>query len=308
MRSTILSLILLLLTTLAHTQTLYTKALGNPANEPVIFLHGGPGSSSANFEKAAAQKLADNGFYVVFYDRRGEGRSIDPNARYNFQQTFDDLNALYKTYGLQKANIIGFSFGGIIATLYADKYTDHVSSLLLVSSLLSLQETYTTIIRASKKIYQANNDTANLHDIAMMEKLDRNSMAFRSNCFKHASQNGFFATPTPNALAQSIYADFKRDTAYTRLQAQKSEASAGFWKSEHYTNIDITLRLKQLRAKGLKIYALYGKDDRLYSRQQIAVLQKLIGKDHLEYLDSASHYLYNDRQTAFIDAMNKWIK
>lgn len=179
---------------LANGQSLYTKAYGNSNNKPVIFIHGGPGSNSRAFEVTTAQKLANQGLYVVLYDRRGEGLSIDKNALYTFQQTFDDLNAIYKQFKLKKATLIGFSFGGIVATLYAEKYPENIKSLVLVSALLSQPETYKNILERSKVIYHAQNDNTNLNTIDAIEKMDPNSFEYRAFCFKHSSRNGFFST------------------------------------------------------------------------------------------------------------------
>jgi proline iminopeptidase len=56
-------------------QELYSRAFGNAKDTPILFLHGGPGYNCAGFEVSTAQELANNGFYVIVYDRRGEGRS-----------------------------------------------------------------------------------------------------------------------------------------------------------------------------------------------------------------------------------------
>jgi proline iminopeptidase len=88
----LMAAILLLTVLLTKAQALYTSTYGNSTSKPVIFIHGGPGSSSVAFEVSTAQKLADQGFYVILYDRRGEGHSRDLKATYTFQKTFDDLN------------------------------------------------------------------------------------------------------------------------------------------------------------------------------------------------------------------------
>ena len=72
---------LLILSVSIQAQDIYSKAFGNKKGIPVIFLHGGPGFNCVNFEVTTAQKLADKGFYVIVYDRRGEGRSLDDNAK-----------------------------------------------------------------------------------------------------------------------------------------------------------------------------------------------------------------------------------
>jgi proline iminopeptidase len=78
-------------TVFANAQSIYTKTFGSSQNKPVIFLHGGPGYNCANFEATSAQQLADKGFYVIVYDRFGEGRSKDPSATFTFKDTFGDL-------------------------------------------------------------------------------------------------------------------------------------------------------------------------------------------------------------------------
>jgi proline iminopeptidase len=96
MKTIITSTIFLLVTMFANSQSIYTKSFGSSQNKPIIFLHGGPGYNCVNFEATTAQQLADQGFYVIVYDRRGEGRSKDPSAQFTFKETFDDLNNIYQ--------------------------------------------------------------------------------------------------------------------------------------------------------------------------------------------------------------------
>ena len=90
MKKTITLFAIILTTTIVNSQTIYSKAFGDPKNDPIIYLHGGPGYNSMGFEITTAQKLSENGFYVIVYDRRGEGRSPDEQAVFTFQETFDD--------------------------------------------------------------------------------------------------------------------------------------------------------------------------------------------------------------------------
>lgn len=300
---------MLLVTLFAAAQPLYTKTYGSSNNKPVIFIHGGPGSSAVAFEVTTAQKLADQGFYVILYDRRGEGLSKDLKAAYTFQETFDDLNAIYKQFGIRKATLIGFSFGGIVSTLYTEKYKDRVAGLVLVSALLSQPETYKTILKKSTGIYQARKDTAGLNDILRIEGMDKSSFEYRASCFRHSSRNGFFSTPHQSDLAKSLYARLEADPGYRKFSAGKNnDAVMGFWKNEHYSTMSILPVLKQLQADGLSIHALYGKDDGLFSLAQINELRSMIGKTHLQYLKDCSHYLYSDQQPAFIAALTGWLR
>lgn len=305
MRSVFFLLLLCSLST--HAQTIISHAYGTSTHPAIIFLHGGPGSNATNFESTTAQKLADQGFYVITYDRRGEGRSVDSNALYTFQQSYDDLQTLYTQYHLKKAALIGFSFGGIVATGFTTHHPEQVSALVLVSALVNLQETYNTIIRSSTAIYTQKGDSTGLQELAALSTLDRGSIEFRRGCFRHASRNGFFHTPHRTPAAKALYKILDADTLYQHYAALNNDKpSYEFWKNEHYSLINNTPVLQQLQQQGVKIYAIYGKDDGLYSAAQVTALQQIAGKAHVLYLPDAAHYLYNDQQAMFLQGFKKW--
>lgn len=300
---------LLLATTLANGQNIYTKSFGSSLDKPIIFLHGGPGYNCVNFESTTAQQLADKGYYVIVYDRRGEGRSKDPNAKFTFKETFEDLNSIYQQNNLTKATLIGHSFGGIVATLFAEANPNKVQSIILVGAPVSLQSTFKNILTKSKSIYQAKNDSVNLKYVTMLENMNTSSIEYSSYCFGHAMQNGFYTTKNPSDEAKNIYAKFRTDTSMAKYASQMSyEAPQGFWKNEKYTTIDVTENLQDLINQKVKIYGLYGKEDGLFSAQQIDDLEKLIGIDNIKYFDNCSHNVFMDQQSQFIDNIIAWTK
>jgi proline iminopeptidase len=227
----ILSILLILLASLpSQGEALYSKSFGNKSDKALIFLHGGPGYNCANFEITTAQQLADQGYYVIVYDRRGEGRSTDQNAKYTFQESFDDLNSLYKTYGIKKAGLIGHSFGGIVATLFAEKYPADVSSLILVGAPISLQENFRTIIKSTKEIYKAKNDSVNLSYTSLLETMDTSSLEYSTYSFAHAMNNKFYSPKEPTEEAKKIYALFKTDSVLKKYASRMTyQGPQGFW-------------------------------------------------------------------------------
>jgi proline iminopeptidase len=309
MKTIITSTIFVLATMFAYGQSIYTKTFGSSKDKPIIFLHGGPGYNCVNFEATTAQQLADKGFFVIVYDRRGEGRSNDPNAKFTFEETFDDLNDIYQKYNLTKATLIGHSFGGIVATLFTETNPKKVQSIILVGAPVSLQSTFKNILSKSKSIYQTKNDSVNLTYISMLENMDTTSIKYSSYCFGHAMQNGFYTPKNPSEEAKNIYSTFKTDTLLKKYASQMSyEAPKGFWKNEKYTTIDLTKNLQSLQKQNIIIYGLYGKDDGLYSTQQVTDLQSLIGSSNLIYIDNCSHNVFIDQQIQFIDAIKTWVK
>ncbi|MDR0262347.1 MAG: alpha/beta hydrolase [Sphingobacterium sp.] len=62
-------------------RTIYSKSYGQRKDPAIIFIQGGPSGNSTLFAGTTAETLASKGFYVIVYDRRGEGRSIDSTAK-----------------------------------------------------------------------------------------------------------------------------------------------------------------------------------------------------------------------------------
>ncbi len=309
MKKSVLLIAIILTALVGHSQTIYSKAYGDPSHEALIFLHGGPGYNAIGFEATTASILADNGFYVVVYDRRGEGRSLDANAKFTFQETFDDLNGIYEKYHLTKATLIGHSFGGIVGTLFAEKNPSKVHALVLVGAPVSLQETFTNIISRSKTIYQDNQDDNNLKYIGMLEQMDKTSLPYSSYCFGHAMQNGFYFPKAPTKEALGIYAKLQADTTFRGGAAKMTmEAPKGFWENESYTTIDMTQNLKNAMKNGTPVFAMYGVEDGLYSKEQVMEVEQLVSTSHFKYFENCSHNVFMDQQEAFMVALKTWIK
>ncbi|ACT93112.1 alpha/beta fold hydrolase [Dyadobacter fermentans] len=291
----------------ACSQALYSRSFGNPKHQPIIFLHGGPGSSSVYFEATTAKLLADKGFFVIIYDRRGEGRSKDSTAKLNFNEAFADLSGIYKKYNLRYASLIGFSFGGLIATQYAQMHPGMVRAVVLCSALISQQKSYETILSKTRTIYEQRKDTTNLNELTAIAQLNPRSFAYRTLVFRHASANGFFTLSDPDHLAKRIYATYKTDTLINSYLRNESAVHT-FWQNENQVNIDVTPILNSLRNANMPIFALYGKQDGLYSDEQVSGLKYLIGNSNVKYLDRCSHTVFIDQQSLFLSALSTWLK
>ncbi len=305
----ITTLLFVLISVISQAETIYSKAFGKSENPAIIFLHGGPGYNCANFEATTAQLLADSGFYVIVYDRRGEGRSLDPKAKFTFKQTFDDLESIYNKYTLTHASLIGHSFGGIVATKFAEKYPKKVSSLVFVAAPVSFQSTLRTIILKSKQVYIEKNDDVNLNYISMLEKMDTSSTEYSSYCFMHAMQNGFYTPPVSTPEAMLIYSTFPTDTLMTKYASQmSSEAPTGFWENEKYTTIDLTESIQSVKNSNIPFYALYGKDDGLFSYENILKARTLFGEENVKQLNLCAHNVFIDQRSTFISSLKEWLK
>ncbi|KAA2239576.1 alpha/beta hydrolase [Chitinophaga agrisoli] len=291
----------------AHAQQLYIKTFGSKNNPPIIFIHGGPRGNAVLFEATTAQKLANKGFYVIVYDRRGEGRSSYEHATLTYQEAFNDLNGIYQHYHLQRANLIGFSFGGLVATLYTAQYPEKVSALILNSGLFAQQATYDHILDSVTTIYNQQHDTAKLKKVQYVAALDKNSAAYRGEVYSLASENGFFKAPHITEDAKQLYQAYDANPL-SKNDIRNDQAPLLFYKNEQRTNIDVRPLLIRLRQQHMPVYALYGKQDAIFSLSMINSLKTIIGGQHFRYLDNSSHYLFVDQQQAFLNSLANWLK
>lgn len=286
----------------ANGQNLYIKTYGNKNEKPIIFIHGGPSGNSTLFESTTAQKLADKGFYVIVYDRRGEGRSADPDAKFTYQEAFQDLNSILKQYHLKKVTLIGHSFGGLVATLYTAKYPQNVDRLILAGALFSQQETYDHILNSVSKT-----DSAQLAKIKSIEKLNKNSAEYRKACFDLVGENNYFKMPNPTAESKQLYSDYEASEFY-KTNIRNKNAPLLFYKNEKQNNIDSRPLLKEIKAKGVPVYAIYGQDDGIFSPSQIKSIKNIASDNHFALLQNCSHYLFVDQQNKFISKIEMWLK
>lgn len=87
---------------------------------PVVLVHGWP--LSGRMREAQVPTLADAGYRVVTYDRRGSGASSHPWEGYDYNTPARDLHCLITSLGLNAATLVGFSMGGGEATRLLGTY------------------------------------------------------------------------------------------------------------------------------------------------------------------------------------------
>lgn len=293
----------LLASTLVPAQIRYSKAYGNRHDPAIVFIHGGPSGNSTLFESTTAQELADKGFYVIVYDRRGEGRSIDSTATFTYTEAFDDLNEILKLHDISIATLIGHSFGGLVATLFTERFPEKVNALILAGALVSQQETYDHILSSIRLKYK--NDRLMLKRVTEIEQLDKNSAEYRQACYELASLYHYFEMPSPTQRSKELREEYTSSLFYEQNIRNKN-APTQFYKNETLRNIDTKNILTKLKKAETRIFAIYGKQDGIFSSKQLQDIKDIVTPDNFALIDNCSHYLFVDQQAEFIDMMMKW--
>lgn len=108
----------------------YYEVSGNPAGVPVLFLHGGPGSST----KPDHRRYFDPARYrIVLFDQRGCGRSL-PAGGVGANTTahlVGDIERLRALLGVRGWVLFGGSWGSTLALAYAQAYPGAVRRMIL---------------------------------------------------------------------------------------------------------------------------------------------------------------------------------
>lgn len=286
---------------------LYSKAYGEKSDPALIFLHGGPGYNAFPFEKSTAQKLANKGFYVIVFDQAGCGRSKNvPNSQYTFEEAFKNIEKLYDQYGIEKASLIGHSWGGTLGVFFAKNNPRNVDNLIMLSSPLSYQRMYKTIIAHCKEVYKEEN-SQQLKYIKQLEKMDSTSLEFSSYSLTHARNCGLYSTENQTQHATTLYKKLEQHKNAQLLNDFTRSPVSGFYKNEAYTTINLAAPIKNLRDQ-VDIFGIYGAKDGLFDRSHLRDLKNLIGEEAFFIIDNASHNVYLDQQTEFIKSVNKFLK
>lgn len=100
--------------------------------ENVLFI-GGTGWDLRASPSPLDSPLTEN-FTVALYDQRGMGRSDKPKGPYSMRTYADDAIAVVDALGWERAHIVGYSFGGMVAQEVAINYPDSVRKLVIAAS------------------------------------------------------------------------------------------------------------------------------------------------------------------------------
>ncbi|MFN3789514.1 alpha/beta fold hydrolase [Massilia sp.] len=102
--------------------------------QPVVLIHGWP--LSHRMWESQITALAESGYRVIAYDRRGFGQSGRPGGGYDYDSFAADLDALMTQLDLRDAALAGFSMGGGEVARYIGRYgSERVSKAMLLGAV-----------------------------------------------------------------------------------------------------------------------------------------------------------------------------
>src|SRR3989338_7213697 len=131
---------------------LYYEVCGHPQGIPVLFVHGGPGAGFSDDNKVFFNPKA---YKVIFFDQRGAGRS-KPFASLRANTTdhlVQDINRLLNHFHLEKVCLFGGSWGSTLSLIYAIRYPERVTGLVLRGIYPSRNKDNAHLYNGGTKLY-----------------------------------------------------------------------------------------------------------------------------------------------------------
>ncbi|MCL5995889.1 MAG: alpha/beta hydrolase [Chloroflexi bacterium] len=101
------------------------------SGKPLVLLHGGVGAVEMFGE---VLPMLAQGRQVIAVDLQAHGRTADIDRPLSYELMADDIAALIKHLGFERADVMGYSLGGGVALQTALRHPDRVRKLVLVST------------------------------------------------------------------------------------------------------------------------------------------------------------------------------
>lgn len=119
---------------------IWYEIYGAEHNDTLLYLHGGPGASCLDFvdqARALSEKMK-----VVIFDQLGVLRSeaIAEDESYGMEYQIEMIEEMRKLLGIEKWSILGHSYGGMLAVLYAYTYPDSIQKIILECPSLNFED------------------------------------------------------------------------------------------------------------------------------------------------------------------------
>lgn len=245
-----------------------------------IYIHGGPGAWSKDFEKFCGINMNDM-FNITYLDQRGCGRSEgDYNSNYSIDRLVEDIEEIRLKLNIQKIIIIAHSFGGIIATSYASKYEENLAGIILINCTLDFKEALKSQIKEGCNLLgidHINYDT-NLQDLIYI---------WKKVVFNLVKCNMYYMLQFKNISNYEKLEILDKEILNTKMSELAFKNKSYFL---DYTHLTKNIKTPTLIITGREDYAVGIKHHESFEFKNSIV--KTINGRHTPYIEDSSKLIY----------------
>ncbi len=270
---------------------LYYKIIGS--GEPIVIVHGGPGLDHSYFLPQMA-KLAET-HKLIFFDHRAHGRSASPadtNAMM-LDNFVEDIEGIRKALDLKKINLLGHSWGGLLAMSYAIKYPDNLNSLLLVNSVGASSDFREQMASIQQRRITPEDSLARA-SLLQSDDFRKRSPKALAEFFRIAFRGAFYN----RALADSLTLVFNEN--YVRNSAMLKHMG----RDKTFLSYDLHQKLMGIKCPALIIH---GEADTLPSEAAQKIHQHIKNSEMI-VLKNCGHFPYIETPQEFFGIIRAFLK
>ena len=268
---------------------------------PIVLLNGGPGNSLQSFVPHFSR--AEERSRIIYYDPRGVGRSSwEPGpGGYTTLQAIADLEQLRNWLKIERWVVLGWSWGGLLAQLYALEHPEHVLGLVLVASSESMglerdSDAYVDNLTASEHERLRDVYSIDGQRVVPLHSDSLSSAKVRRLVF-NAYLNGdwkrqFYVKPGKERMAHVAQHEWRHDVNYnTEMRA------TGFYR-------DLSGAFSDFNAPVLLVYGLW---DMSFSKEMSSRLAAQFPDSELHVLKHSSHNPFASEPDKFFGILERWL-
>jgi len=255
----------------------------------LVLLHGGPGATHHVFHPHFTR--AESFSRVVYYDQRGCGSSRcgspDP---YTIQQAVDDLEALRQSLGVSRWIVLGHSYGGTLAQMYARAHPERLRGLVLVGSALYGHGLHD--LGSREQDYISRDEAARIQAVYGNPDLDTAQLLY------NAHRNG----------------DWKRQTFFQPDDTELARKAHYAWAHDPRLRSQISSSLAKLDIAGdfehcpIPMLVVEGKWDLTWSAAKPEHMREVFPNATVEVVDHAGHSPFADQPDDFFGLLQHFVE
>jgi proline iminopeptidase len=266
---------------------LYWCSYGPPGSRRLVVLHGGPGADHQYLLPQMLELARDH--ELVFYDQRGGGRSrTDVAAPVTWQTHVEDLAGVTRELGGPPVELVGYSWGGLLAMLYATAHSSRESlpATLTLIDPAPISRAYRAEFEAEFAHRQQSQAIQGLRtELAASGLRETDPAAYRQRAFE-LSVAGYFADPSR-----------ARDLTPFRVVGKVQQS---VWES--LGDFDLLPALERVEIPAIVVH---GRQDPIPLASSESVAESLHGR--LVVIENCGHVPYVEQPQSLFDAVRRFL-
>ena len=252
------------------------------AGRPVVLIHGNPGSAQ-DWTRVLGPLAANH--KVIAFDRPGHGRSDRPkHGDTTVEVQARLLHGALKQLNVERPIVVGHSWGGALALIYAITYPKEVAGVVLAAPAIYESQDAVSLMTTLPAV-PVIGDAVNLVFTPL----------FGASVIRSELKKAFSPDPVPKNYLQSVVSEWTRSKKVKAYSLDESSLNDSLKKfSPRYPEMTVPVSI------------LTGDSDLIVSeKEQAGRLHQALPRSHLVVLPKTGHQIPFTRGQAIIDEIER---